>query len=110
MTSRIVSDTELEKALDWLRDNAPEIGAARYRLEKAEHMLKVIRAIEMKRHDGSVSKAEVLAMASEPYKAAVTELASAAGEFEQMRSLRRAAELKIEAWRSEQANYRGMKV
>ena len=107
---RIVSDEELEKALDWLRDNASEIGAARYRLEKAEHMLKAIKALEMRKHDTSAAKAEMLAMASDAYKGAIEELASAAGDFEQMRSLRRAAELKCEAWRSEQANYRGMKV
>jgi len=41
---------------------------------------------------------------------AANEEAEAAGAFEKMRALREAAALKIEAWRSEQANYRSMKI
>jgi hypothetical protein len=41
---------------------------------------------------------------------AAEEEATAAGEWEKIKSLREAAAMKIEAWRSENANYRGMKV
>ena len=108
---RIVSDEELEKALDWLRDSAREMGDAKAELVRASHMIKVVKALEMKRHnDKSVAHQEREAFTSEAYMAALERDAVAAGEYEKMRSLREAAALKIEAWRSEQANYRALRV
>ena len=49
MRERIVTDNELEKALDWLRDNAKEMGEAKAETIRASHMVKVIRALEMKK-------------------------------------------------------------
>lgn len=109
--SRIVSDAELEKALDWLRDNAEDIGEAKRQAVLAAHMVRHVRALEMKRHsDMPVSAQEREALSSERYKSAILDEAEAAGAFETMRALREAAALKIEAWRSEQANYRSMKI
>ena len=109
--ARIVSDAELQKALDFLRDNAVQLGNARAEMVRAGHMLKVTKAIEMKRHNEmSAAKAEVEAYTSDAYKKALCEDAAATGEFEAMKALREAAAMKIEAWRSEQANYRAMKV
>src|SRR5262245_4134901 len=107
----IVTDDSLERCLDWLRDNAPVIGAAKTRLVLAEHMVKHIRALEMKKWaELGVGAQEREALASQAYLDAITEEAQAAGAFEEMRSRREAAALKIEAWRSEQANYRAMKI
>jgi hypothetical protein len=106
----IVSDESLEMALCWLRDHAEQMGAAKERLVRAEHMLKHIKALEMKRHDLPVSAQEREALASKAYREAIEEEAKAAGAYEVMRSLREAAALKIEAWRSEQANFRAMKI
>ena len=111
MHERIVSDEELEKALDWLRDSAKEIGAAKANAVRASHMLKVVKALTMKRYnDLSLAAAEREAFSSDEYGTALEEDAVAAGEYEKMRALREAAALKIEAWRSEQANYRAMKI
>lgn len=107
---RIVTEQELEKALDWLRDNAIEIGEAKKRSVLASNMLRHIKALEMKKHSGPVSAQEREAYASEAYREALYEDAVAAGEYEKLKSLREAAALKIEAWRSEQANFRSMKV
>lgn len=108
---RIVTETELEKALDFLRDNAREIGEAKAEAVRASHMLKVTKALAMKAHNEmSAAKAEVEAYASDAYLAALERDADAAGEYEKLRALREAAALKIEAWRSEQANYRSMRV
>jgi len=108
---RVVTEAELEKALDFLRDNAREIGEAKAETIRASHMIKVTKALAMKMHNEmSAAKAEVEAYASTEYLAALERDAFAAGEYEKLRALREAAALKIDTWRSEQANYRAMKI
>lgn len=107
----IVNETSVERALEWLRDNAVELGERKREAVKADHMLKVERALAMKHSsENSAAAQEREALASESYLAAVNRAAEAAGQYETMRALREAAALKIEVWRSEQANYRAMKV
>jgi hypothetical protein len=109
--TRIVSDEELEKALSWLRDNAKEIGDAKAELVRASHMVKVTKALSMRLHNEKpISHQEREALASEEYRTALERDAVAAGEYEKLRALREAAALKIEAWRSEQANYRALRI
>lgn len=111
MSHRIVTDEQLSQALDWLRDNAAALGEAKRQAVLTEKMGKHIKALEMKKHSElGVSAQEREAYASEAYQRALYAEAKAAGEFEAMRALREAAALKIEAWRSEQANFRSMKI
>lgn len=111
MSNQLVSDTDVERALDWLRDNADEIGKAKADAVRTERMTKHVKALEMKKHAGMpVSAQEREAYASEAYVQATEREAVAAGEFEKMRGLREAAALKIETWRSASANYRAMKL
>jgi hypothetical protein len=111
MTNQLVSEADVEKALDWLRDNAADVGAAKANAIRTERMTKHIKALEMKKHAGiPVSAQEREAYASEGYVAAIEAEAVAAGELETMKGLREAAALKIEAWRSAGANYRAMKI
>lgn len=108
---RIVTESDLEKALDFLRDSAAELGNARAEMIRASHMIKVVKALAMKMHnDKPVSVQEREALCSTEYEAALLEDAKAAGEFEKLRALREAAALKIEAWRSEQASWRAMRI
>jgi dsRNA-specific ribonuclease len=108
---RIVTEVELEKALDFLRDNAKALGEAKARVVKAGHMLKHLEALEYKKSDSKTTEAKKAdARTSEAFVAAIIEDAEAAGAYEMMKSLREAAALKIESWRSEQANYRAMRV
>lgn len=111
MSNLLVSDSEVERALDWLRDNAGEIGECKRRSVKAEHMLKHVKALAMK-HSGEASAAaqEREAFTSAEYLAAIDQAADAAGEYEKMKALREAASLKIEVYRSSSANYRAMKI
>jgi hypothetical protein len=97
--------------LDWLRDNAEDIGEAKRQAVLTQHMVRHVRALIMKSHsDMPVSAQEREAMASTQYRDACLAEAEAAGAFETLRALREAAAAKIEAWRSEQANYRSMKI
>jgi hypothetical protein len=109
--TRIVTDEELEKALDFLRDGAAEIGAAKADMVRASHMVRVVKALVMKRfNDMPVNASEREALASDEYRNALEEDATAAGEYEKLRALREAAAMKIEAWRTEQASWRAMKI
>ena len=110
MQKRIVTDEELDKALSWLRDNAQEMGEAKKRTVLAGNMLRHIKALEMKKHGGPVSAQEREAYASDAYQRALYEDAVAAGEYEKMKSLREAASLKVQAWQTESANFRSMKI
>lgn len=109
--TRIVADEDLDKALSWLRDNAKEIGEAKSRLIKAERMLSHTEALLIRMSNASSAEArKAEARTDQKWLDAALEEAEAAGAFEKMRALREAAALKIEAWRSEQANYRSMKI
>jgi len=107
----IVSDESVEKALDWLRDNADDIAEAKRVAVKCEHMLKHTKAVLMKGHaELPVSAQEREAMAHDAFKSAIENVANAAAEYEKLKALREAAALRIEVWRSASANYRAMKI
>lgn len=111
MSERIVTNEELQKALDFLRDSAKDLGSAKARAVKAGHMIKHVEAIEFKMSDASSNdKRQADARTSDAYVDAINEDAFAAGELEKLKALREAAAAKIEAWRSEQANYRSMRI
>jgi hypothetical protein len=104
-----VPDDEAEKALQWLITNAKAIGEARRKAVLAEHMVKRVKAIEVKRSDaGSVAAKEADAMTSETMLEAITADAVAAGELETLRGLRDAAGAKLDVWRTLRASERAM--
>lgn len=111
MSNQLVSDEAVEKALDFLRDNAEAIGEAKRLAVKTDHMLKHVKALAMAQHkDLPVSAQEREALASDAYLNALEAAADAAGELESMKAWREAAAMKIEVWRSMGANYRAMKL
>lgn len=108
---RIVNNSDLQKALDFLRDSAASLGEAKARAVKAGHMIKHIEALEFKASDASSNdKRQADARTSDAYVDAINEDAFAAGELAKLQALREAAAVKIESWRSEQANYRAMRI
>jgi hypothetical protein len=107
----IASEEDVERALSFLRDSAAELGEARSRAIKAGHWLKHVESLEYKASDSRTEagrKAD--ARTSERYIEAIYEDADAAGELAKLYALREAAAAKIEAWRSQSANYRAMKI
>ena len=109
--SRIVTDEDVDRALAWLRDSAIEIGKARENAIKADRYVDHLEALLiLGSKESSDAKRRADARGSEKWLDATAEAAHWAGELEKLRALREAASAKIEAWRSEQANYRGMKV
>jgi hypothetical protein len=111
LSNQLVSDEAVEKALDWLRDNADAIGEAKRKAVKYDHMLKHAKAISMALHkELPVSAQEREAYASAAYLEAIKNASEAAAEYETLKAMREAAALKIEVWRSMNANYRAMKI
>lgn len=107
---KIITEYDVEKAVDFLRDNAIAIGKAKERLVKAANMLKHIEALEFMKAEGSNDVRRYSSRTAETYKEGIIEEAQAAGEFEKLKALREAASMVIETWRSEQATFRAMRI
>jgi len=107
----VINEQEVEAAVDWLRDTAQEAAQKRAERLYLDEYRKVLRAQLMKQHmDLPVSAQEREALADPKYAEHLQALRIAIDEDERMRFLRVAAEAKIEAWRSMNANYRAIKV
>ena len=107
----MINEQEVEAAVDWLRDTANEAAQKRAERLYLDEYRKVLRAKLMKQHmDLPVSAQEREALADPKYSEHLKALKIAIDEDERMRFLRVAAEAKIEAWRSMNANYRAIKV
>lgn len=107
----MINEQEVEAAVDWLRDTAQEAAQKRAERLYLDEYRKVLRAQLMKQHmDLPVSAQEREALADPKYSEHLQALKIAIDEDERMRFLRVAAEAKIEAWRSMNANYRAIKV
>ena len=107
----MINEQEVEAAVDWLRDTANEAAQKRAERLYLDEYRKVLRAKLMKQHmDLPVSAQEREALADPKYEEHLQALKIAIDEDERMRFLRVAAEAKIEAWRSMNANHRSIKV
>lgn len=107
----MIHEQEVEAAVDWLRDTANEAAQKRAERLYLDEYRKVLRAQLMKQHmDLPVSAQEREALADPKYAEHLQALKTAIDEDERMRFLRVAAEAKIEAWRSMNANHRAIKV
>ena len=103
----MISQDDAEKAVDWLIHSSAEYATARATQEMKQNMLRVTKAGLMKASDEkAIGSQEVQAYASEEYKQSILELFTATLEYEKLRSLREAAKLKCELWRSINADQR----
>jgi hypothetical protein len=107
----IISESDIQECFDFLTENAVAIGKARERQVRAGHMLKHIEALEFKGSAAtSDEKRKADARTSPKFLRAIHEDAVSAGEMEKLKSLKEAAQLKIEAWRTLSSNYRSIKL
>lgn len=107
MTNALVSDSDVEKALDYLRDTARQYAEAKADRIFAEEYRKTLKAILMRETEGPIGAQEREAYAHPKYVAHLESLRKAVIEEETYRARRAAAEMKIETWRSWSANTRG---
>lgn len=102
-----ITDDEIDKALDYLRDNARDAAQARADRIYVEEYRKVLKAQIMKEH-GSLSAVlqEREAYADPRYVQHLEAIRDAVVADESHRFLRGAADAKIEAWRTQSSNTR----
>lgn len=103
----MISEADIERAIDYLRDTAEPAAQARANRIYMESWVKVVLAQQMVRYaDASLGAQERNARVSVEYGAALDALKVAVHEDEKHRFMRDAAEAKIEAWRSQEATRR----
>lgn len=103
----MIEEKDIDRCLQYLRDNAEKDAQARAERLYIEQWLKTVLAQEMaKAGANSVAAAEMGARVSTAYVAALDAYKAAICEDERRRFLRSAAETKIEAWRTMCSNQR----
>lgn len=103
----VISDVEVDKALAYLRDTAEQAAQARAARLHLDDYSRVLKAEIMSEHLAETAAAqERWAYSDGRYKNHLELLKRAIYEDERFRFLRGAAEAKIEAWRTYQANAR----
>ena len=103
----MITDESLEKALDYLRDSATEAAKTRAERLYLDDYSRVLRATIMSEHlSEPVNAQERYAYSDIRYRNHLEALKISIYEDEKARFLREAAAVKIEVWRSEQANER----
>jgi hypothetical protein len=98
-----------DKAIQFIWDNAPKYAKARQDLAELESFKSSLKAIEMKKYlDLPVSAQEREAYASEEYQQLCKALGEATYNCELLKWKLLTAQMRFDAWRSEQANNRIM--
>lgn len=106
-----IKDEEIDRALDYLRDNADAAAKARAERVYVEEYRKTIKAKIMKEHDGkSAVIQEREAYADARYVEHLDAIRQAVANDERHRFLLSAADAKIQAWRTQCATERSMKI
>ena len=106
----MITSEEVEKAVDWLRDNAGEAAKARAERVYVEEYRKTIKAQIMCEHKTESGIAQEREAYADPrYISHLDAIREAIEIDEKHRFLRVAAEAKLEAWRTFSANDRGVK-
>lgn len=103
----MISTDDAERAVDWLRDSAAKIGEARATRMYMEQWIKTVCATLMgESQSASAAAQERDALASAKYMAALQAYREAIQQDETLRMLTKAAEAKIEFWRSQESTRR----
>lgn len=107
MMNDFISEVEIEKALNYLRDTSESYAKWKARMKYLESHRKSIRSAEVLSASGkTISENTHRGEASEAYKEALKEYEEAVYEFTLLDAYRHAAEAKIEVWRTLQASNR----
>lgn len=109
--TEFINEQEIDRSLDYLRDNADAAAQARANRIYMEEYRKVIKSQLMQEYEQlPVNAQERNAYADPRYVAHLEALKTAIYEDEKHRFLLSAAEAKIDAWRTQQATERAMKL
>jgi hypothetical protein len=103
----VITDKQVEDALDYLRDSAKAAAVARSQAKTLEKYVGVVEAEQKSLHPGSSNVAsQDLARSSPEYKQALEAWGEAVRKDGEFTMLREAAASRIEAWRTQCSNLR----
>ena len=103
----MITQDDAEKAVEWLRDNARRMAQERAERLYMEQWIKTVKATIQSEQGGvSAAAAEIVALASPRYLAALQAYRDSIRSDETNRFLIAAAEAKIDAWRSQESTRR----
>ena len=104
----MITDELAEKALDFIRDEAPNIAVALAQREAVQEYRKVIKAQIMRENaDKPIGTQEAIAYSDPRYIAHLDAISAAIKQHEELKWLMAAAEAKISAWQTQSRNSRG---
>jgi len=107
MADMNISDDEVEKAIDYLRDSAPKAAKAAAEFGYVSEYRKVVKAQIMREHDDKpLGAQEAIAYADPRYKQHLVAIKEAEEQAMYHRFMRGAAEAKLNAWQTQSANNR----
>lgn len=103
----MITDDDIEKAVDYLRSNARAAAQAKANRIYMEEYRRIVKAQIMRESPGdALGTQEARAYADPRYKQHLDAVKDAVEKDEYNRWMMTAAEAKIEAWRTQQANQR----
>jgi hypothetical protein len=103
----MISDDDIEKALDFMRNNATKAAQARADRAYLEEFRKVLKGQIMRENSHlALGAQEAAAYADERYMAHLKGYKDAVFEDERLRFMFAAAEAKVQAWQTQSANNR----
>lgn len=103
----MITDKQVEDALDYLRDTARNAAVARAQSKTLDKYVGVVEAQQKMLQRGlSNAAAQDAARSSPEYKAALDGWEEAVRKDSEFTMLREAASSRIEAWRTQSSNYR----
>ena len=103
----MITDDDVEKALNWMRDHADAAALAAGEVVRAEEMMKsTLALVASGSTQETIAGQEREARMSAAYKKAVDERVAAVYADRKYRLLYAAADAKIEVWRTQNANAR----
>lgn len=104
---KTITDESIESALNFLRDSSKSLADWKARFKYLEQKRKSLKAAAFLEADGAnVAEREAKAYRDEDYLKCLDEYKEAVYEYEILENQRRAAELRIEVWRTVNANQR----
>ena len=105
--NRLISEDEMHRAMEYLRNSAFDLGKLSERQRKAEKMIGHVEALQFKMSSATSADAKKAdARASDAYVDAITEDAVSTGELRKLYALREAAQAVVDAWRTQEASNR----
>ena len=106
----MITQDDVEKALDYLAKSAKEYAEAKGRRVWLEERRKIVKAAGFSEAEGTAGERESAAYLAGDYKQCIDDLRDAVVAEETMRAYRVAAEARVEVWRSLESSRRAANI